>query len=81
MLFPLARNQKLEPLDLDHQSESTFRGPIRVIQPLGKTQVRKILSSEILTHYKKEEKDFKAGLISSPSLLISHVKERLYLMH
>ena len=54
MLFPLAGNHKLGPLDPNHQYESKFRGTIRAIQPPGTTQVSTLLSPEIPTHYNKE---------------------------
>ena len=54
MLFPLEGNQKLGPLDLNHQFESTFRGPTELIQSSRMTQVSTLLSLEIQNHYIKE---------------------------
>ena len=53
-LFPLEGNQKLGPLDLNHQSNSTFRGPIGAIQPFKMTHASTHLSLVIPTHYNKE---------------------------
>ena len=83
-LFPLEGNQKLGPLDLNHQSESTFTGPARAIQPLGMTQVVTLLLLKIPTHYNKEyflRERLQIHVNFLFFILISHIKKRLYLLH
>ena len=84
MLFPLEGNHKLVLLDPNHQSESTYRGPARVIQPLGMTQVSTLLSLEIPTHSNREallRKRLQIHINFLFFILISHIKKRLYKLH